>query len=465
MSTTYSANQQRRARDLLARLAGALRAARFYPVAHPAVEGLVAELYEVVVAYHAEGVDVALTFFEGELLLGEQLLPEESVLFDQLIRDMGDAGAGSVTLARGLSLEELARVVQVLATDPDTLRAAGGPSALISATGTPHVQIAQITVVDDSGTPVDAETVDDPEAARLTYTSAIDLLRELERAIDRREPLAPGYVKGVVATLIDAVLTNRYAMLELSGLKDYDEYTFYHSVNVAILSLALGSTITTDRRFLSTLGVGALLHDIGKIAIDVDVLNKPGALTAEEWSEVRGHPIFGAELASAMPGLDRAGVVVIFEHHLRHDNGGYPKVPMARRQHLASRIVAVTDAYDAMTSRRSYSAARLQDEAMSVLVKNAGTAFDPMLVRLFVDLMGVYPPRSVVELSTGELAVVTRANAADITRPTVRIFATPAGDVLIEPLEVELGVELPGGRSIVRCLDEDALNVDVEDYI
>jgi HD-GYP domain-containing protein (c-di-GMP phosphodiesterase class II) len=260
-------------------------------------------------------------------------------------------------------------------------------------------------------------------------------------------------------------MTNRFAMLELSGLKDYDEYTFFHSINVAILSLALGSTLSTDRRFLNSLGVGALMHDIGKTAVDLEVLNKPGSLDSDEWESVRLHPLYGAEAAATIPGLDRASVVIILEHHMRYDMDGYPSRHPRRPQHLASRVVAVADAYDAMTSRRSYSIARLQDQAMGVLAKNSGTAFDPVLVRLFVQLMGVYPPRSVVRLSSGEVAIVLRPGESDVLNPVVRVIAG-ADDELVEPFDLDLAVPAEAqDRTINACLDAVGMNLDVEDFL
>ena len=123
-------------------------------------------------------------------------------------------------------------------------------------------------------------------------------------------------------------------------MKSHDEYTFYHSANVALLSLALGSMITNDYRFLSSLGTGALLHDIGKMTLDLDILNKPGALSAEEWALVRQHPVTGAEQAALIPGLDHSSIVIVFEHHMRFDQSGYPTLDTSRTQRLAARIVS-----------------------------------------------------------------------------------------------------------------------------
>ncbi len=124
---------------------------------------------------------------------------------------------------------------------------------------------------------------------------------------------------------------------------------------MAILSVSLASTISRDPRFLSSLGSGALLHDIGKLEVGLDIIEKPGRLDADEWEKMRQHPLLGAQMAAQMPGVDSAVLVPILEHHMAWDGSGYPSRTPRRKQHLSSRIVAVADSYDAMTSKRSYS--------------------------------------------------------------------------------------------------------------
>ena len=457
-STRYSAKQVRRARDLLSRIYAVRRSARFYPLEHPAVADGVNAFADAVAAYHAEGVDVALAFFEGEILLGEQLLTEESVLFDQLVRDMTSIGVGSLQIRRGVTGPEITRAMTILASDAGTVEKAGGIERVAESLGLTNIEFGVVRVLERASKPQGEPT----EEAQAAYGGAVSLMREIDRLIRSNRHVSTGKVKGVVRSLVDNVLTNRYAMLQLTGLKNYDEYTFYHSANVAILSLALGSLVTTDYRFLSSLGVGALLHDVGKLTVNLDILNKPGALTPEEWASVRQHPVHGAEMTSLLPGVDKSAIVTILEHHMRYDNTGYPQRTSKRRQHLASRIVAVADSYDAMTSRRSYSAARVQDEAMSLLAKSVGTSLDPTLVRLFIRLMGVYPPRSVVRLSTGDVGVVVQPSPTDPLRPLVRVIATGTG-TFIEPRDVDLSVER--ALSVHGCLDPRAVNIEVDDYL
>ncbi len=454
-TVVYSARQVGRVRELLTRIYSVRRAAKLYPLDHPAVAQGVEEAMESIQRYHDEGVDVVLAFFDGEVFFGDQLLPEESLLFDQLVRELSGIGVGSLVVRRGVTLPELTRAMSVLAADASEAKQAGGVERMVREAGLPHITVGEVRVFDRG------EDTADAIGARESYDGALDLMREIDRLVRSNKTVAAGSVKNAVRSLVDNVLSNRYAMLQLTGLKNYDEYTFYHSANVSILSLALGSMITKDYRFLSSLGVGSLMHDVGKMTVNLEILNKPGALSPDEWTRIRQHPVYGAEQAAVMPGLDKSALVTILEHHMRYDGAGYPQRTPRRSQHLAARIVAVADAYDAMTSRRSYSAARMQDKAMELLVQGAGTSHDPVLVRLFVTLMGVYPPRSVVRLSSGETGIVLKPSENDTLRPFVRVIASATGE-MIDPFDLDTS---QADVTIARCLDAQDLNVEVDDYI
>jgi HD-GYP domain-containing protein (c-di-GMP phosphodiesterase class II) len=451
----YTAKQAQRAKAVLARLFALRRAVRFYPMEHPSVRENVAMLAEAIKTYHDEGVELQFAFFEGEILLGDQLLAEESVTYDQLVQDMQAIGVGSLVFRRGVNTEELTRAAAVLGVDEFEAEEAGGILRMAEDAGLTHVVIGVVLAAEP-----EFEGTDD-EMAYHAFSRAVEMIEDMDKTIAQEGNVNPVKVRGAVRSLVDGVLNNRLSMLQLSGLKNYDEYTFYHSVNVAILSIALGSLITNDERFLSTLGSGALMHDIGKLSVGHEIINKPGQLSPEEWEAMQRHPVFGAEMLLAMPGIDRGAIVPVLEHHMRYDDAGYPRRAPKRRQHLISRIVAVADAYDAMTSRRSYSAARVQDQAMSLLAEGAGTSLDPVLVRLFVNMLGMFPPRTVVRLSSGEVAIVVAPTDGQPTLPTVRIITAPSGD-FVEPHDVSLAET--EGLTVEETLDPRVLNVQVDDY-
>jgi HD-GYP domain-containing protein (c-di-GMP phosphodiesterase class II) len=453
----YSREQVARCRDILTRIYAVRRAATLYPPEHPAMAESVRLLGDSVRQYHAEGVEPMLTFFEGEIFLGEQLLARESLVFDQLVRDMTAIGVGSVTFCRGMTDDELLRIVPILNADSGEVERAGGIARMAADARLGSVHVGAVRALEEVSASVGGR-----EAALAVFGNAVSLIREVDRLLHSNRHVSSVKVTRVAEALVDNVFTNREAMLQLSGLKDYDEYTYYHSANVAVLSLAMGTAITDDRRFLSSLGIGALLHDVGKLTMEHEILSKAGPLSEEEWDAVHQHPVSGAEMIALMQGVDRSAIVTAIEHHMRWDGRGYPSREPFGRQHLTSRIVAVADSYDAMTSSRTYSGPIVHDKAMQSLVESAGTSLDPRIVRLFVRIMGVYPPRSVVRLTTGEIAIVVAPGAHDMFRPTVRVIASPDSE-LLEPRD--LALETTTAVGVETCLDPRRLNIEVDDYL
>lgn len=449
----YSNRQLQRARELLTRLDAARRAARFYPQAHPVSQETVAGLFDAIRVYHREDVDVVLTFVDGEVLLGEQILPEESVLFDGLIRDIASAGGVTVQFLRGLNPTDVHVFVRCITENGEAIASRGGLARMLEEAGAGHVRVEAVSVVGD-------QYADDSAAG--VYADAVTLVHEVDRQVFTGWAPDARKTTRVVRSLVDNVLLDRSAMLRLTGLHEYDQYTFYHSANVAVLAVALGSMISQEHRFLSILGVAGLLHDIGKLALPKEIVNKPGALTLDEWAEMKAHPVIGAQMVASMRGIDKAAVVAVLEHHQRYDGSGYPGQLLERPQHLASRIIALADAYDAMTSRRSYSAARMNDRALSIIASSAGTSFDPVLVRLLARMLGVYPPRSVVRLSDDRLAIVLSPGANNAEEPVVRVVADPDA-WLIEPYDLEL--EDTHDITVRETVDPRLLNIEVDDYV
>lgn len=454
----YTVAQMERAGTLVGALASAWKSARFYPDGHPNFDAATSDLLRVVTGYLDEETGIELGFVEGEVMLGEQLLTEESIKWTQFLDALTELSVGSLVIRQGVTGDELKSVLRIMAMDPPQLRAQGGLLKVAERNHYEHLSIGSMrTLQRDQGGRFKM-----PPSARRSYRDSIDLVRTFDGAVAGATKVDPEKLDAAVRAMIDNVLKNQDAMLQLAGMRDHDHYTYQHSANVAALSLAVGAMISRDPRFLSALGVGALLHDIGKLVVGPDIINKDGALDAEEWERMRRHPVDGVEIAATTTGIDRSALVAIAEHHMRFDGQGYPARPKKRGQHLVSRIVAVADAYDAMTSRRSYSDARMPDEAMTLLMDSAGTSLDPVIVRLFVRLMGVYPPRSVVRMDSGEVGIVIKANPDNASRPVVRIVATPSGHV-IDGFDVDLAAEPE--KHIVACIDPYTINLDIDAFL
>jgi HD-GYP domain-containing protein (c-di-GMP phosphodiesterase class II) len=176
-------------------------------------------------------------------------------------------------------------------------------------------------------------------------------------------------------------------MIPLAELKSYDEYTHVHAINLSILTMAQAESLGYAKEAIHAFGMGALLHDVGKTQVAVDVLHKAGKLTPEEQEQMQTHPVHGAAQLLRHPEIPRVAVIVAYEHHLKYDRSGYPKLTRDRPQHIASRLAAVADHYDAMRSNRPYRDAMEPAQIFEIMEKNKGKDLDPELVDHFFAMM------------------------------------------------------------------------------
>jgi putative nucleotidyltransferase with HDIG domain len=246
----------------------------------------------------------------------------------------------------------------------------------------------------------------------------------------------------VARTMVDglaqAVSQNRTALLALTALRDYDNYTFTHMVNVSILTMAQARALGIDGPLLREFGMAALLHDIGKIQTPLEILNKSGALTPTEFEIMKRHTIDGAEILRGTPDIPTLAPVIAFEHHLRIDGSGYPDGVSRPSLNVGTMLCGIADVYDAMRSQRVYQEAFPTARILAVLGGNDGRRFDQHLVRRFGQLIGIYPVGNLVKLNTGEIAVVIKTHAPDPHRPQIRIVVDRHGARVQFPLEVNL---------------------------
>jgi putative nucleotidyltransferase with HDIG domain len=227
-------------------------------------------------------------------------------------------------------------------------------------------------------------------------------------------------------------------LLALTALKNYDNYTFTHMVNVSILTMGQARGLGIDGGLLREFGLSALMHDIGKVKTPTDILNKPEKLDEREFEIMKRHTVDGAEILRRTPEMPTLAPIVAFEHHLRLDGTGYPNGVNRGQLNLATMLCGVADVYDAMRSQRHYQQAFPTDRILAVLQRNDGKQFDQNLVRRFSQLVGIYPVGNLVRLSTGDIAVVLKVYAPDPYRPRVRVLRGADGADLERPYEVNL---------------------------
>lgn len=314
--------------------------------------------------------------------------------------------------------------------------------------------------------------IDARKAVKKTYFNAVSFTKGVMNRIRSGERINVKRSKRVVQSLVDTLLSEEELLIGMTAIKDYDDYTYHHSVNVSILSVSLGQKLGYDKHALLELGLVALFHDIGKIEIPPDVLNKPGSFTEEEWKTVRRHPFWGVRAILNMKGMDEISIktaIVAFEHHQHLDHSGYPKVKVPHKLDLYSRIVSLSDQYEGMTSARVYTRGPLPSEkALSIMAERAGTQLDPLLFKFFVNMVGVYPVGTAVMLDTKELGLVTNNNMTFPDRPKVLAITDQNGNKLERGYVVDLTEKVRTGqykRSIVKLLDPHKYKINLAEYL
>ena len=450
-----SASQKTKvAEELLRRFAAALRAVQLYAPTHPLVSRSISALAETLTLVHASTPTIAIGVVGEELVVGDVPIPRAAENMAKLLRQLHDAGVERIVIDKGVQLPELSQLVQAL----------GGTNALdaTQALGPlPHIRVGRLQIEESTDAPTG-----DITTCRKLYQDAVAAAQVVwDSAKTEGQPDADAG-RRIVDVLAQEVSQNRGAMLALTALKEYDSYTFTHMVNVSILTMAQARALGIEGALLRELGQAALMHDVGKVRVPPEILNKVEKLTDDEFDILRRHPVDGAEILRLTPEIPALAPVVAFEHHLRLDGSGYPAGVSRGSLNLGTMLCGIADVYDAMRSQRVYQGSFPTDRILAVLQRNDGTQFDQHLVRRFAQLVGIYPVGNLVRLNTGEVAVVLRIHAPDPYRPRVRVLYDNEGAKMDSPMELNLWeTHEPDGRVIQAPVDPAAYDVDALSYI
>jgi putative nucleotidyltransferase with HDIG domain len=356
-----------KALDWLRQMNSAISVRHLYPADHPRAVAVIRSLEAATFRLTADHAEVSLFVVEGRLACNGDLVPGTDDMTARTFDPLRAKGYDRLTLRRGVSSQELVRLAGALA------GRAEGPEAVLQSSENIRLSVLDPTqrrwVIND--------TKNDVLQASLE-------LSEIWRYIDEARTLKLDAVEKVLTPLVEIVRRDDGAMLPLAALRSHDEYTATHITNVAVLTMALAQAIGLADAAVRMIGIGALLHDIGKMKIPADILTAPGRLTAEQHVLVRRHPEIGARMLLETPGVPQLAVIVAYEHHLQADGGGYPAVPSGWRTNLASEMTHVADVYDALRTHRPYRAGLDHQTIIETMQRDRGTVFSDTLLDIFL---------------------------------------------------------------------------------
>ncbi|MGE5472832.1 MAG: HD-GYP domain-containing protein [Ignavibacteriales bacterium] len=272
------------------------------------------------------------------------------------------------------------------------------------------------------------------------YNEAFSTIKDVLTTVTEGGTLQVAPVRDTVDDIVGKVINNDSVFTQLVGMKDIDNYTFHHSVDVCVFSVITGKSMGLSVEELTELGMGAILHDIGKCKVPLQILNKPGKLTEEEFLTMKLHSIYGFEIIRNTNGLSSRIASIACQHHEKWNGTGYPSGLRDNQIDLLARIVGISDVYDALTADRCYKRKSLPHEAAEFVIANAGTMFDPELAKIFVNNITIYPEGTMVILNTGEIGSVIKTDqqGAMGLRPKVNVISRKEGPPIFEPYIVDL---------------------------
>jgi len=383
-------------RQFLVTLYAAMRALKFYPVENTAVQNALKDhdTLATTLLERSGEIEVRLSgdfiFVNGTRL---RLELDNYAAFGGILSTLRSFDVSQLRIQEGVTIREWQAFLSQLL----SLGTIEDPEARFYALADrmSQAELDHIEVVRSS----DGDELGDEELARAqakrTYTQGVEVTKEVLSSIRLGRTANIRKVKRAVQMIVDQVLTNEASIIGLTTLRDYDEYTFMHSVNVCIFSVALGRKIGFNKIQLYDLGMAALLHDVGKAGVDIGVLNKTANLTEAEWRLLQTHPWRGTLALFQMrgyQGVPYRSILVAHEHHMKTDLSGYPRHVRPRALGLFSRLVAVADGFDAATTRRAYQSSPLEpDQVLREMWENPKRGYDPIMVKALINLIGVYP--------------------------------------------------------------------------
>lgn len=390
--------------------------------------------------------------------------PMEHLLnFDSLIREFRRRRLGSIIIENPITIQDMQGFLRAFISSAFSSE----PFNALSE-GITHIDSLRVGPLQRIK---EAEEFDVRKLVKRTYFNAVSYIKDVVTQIKAGGKVSIKRAKRIVEIMVDLILQEEELLVGMTAIKDYDEYTYHHSVNVSILSIAMGQRLGLSRRALTELGLAALFHDIGKMEIPAEILTKPTRFTEDDWKIMKRHPSSGVREILKLRGLDNISLraaIVAFEHHLNYNLSGYPEVSSRFDLDFYSRIVTLADRYDAMTSARVYARIPMApDKALSVMMEKAGTELDPLLFKFFINMVGVFPIGTLVLLDTKELGLVCRGNTIFPDKPMI-LLVTDSNGNRSKGAVVDLTEKDQSGRylrSIVKTLDPNKYRINLAEYL
>ncbi len=406
-------------------MTGIVKNLSLYPKTHPTIKTAVRGINETLHKLLETRRELVIAIVKNTLLVDRTPLYTTTKGVEEFIDRLISLEVNGIVFFRTINEKEILILLESLTVPMEELKKQKGLPERLKNMGVRGVEIRKIE--DD----VKIEIFK-------TYTAARDEVVNMMGELRLGHLPEKTKIQEMISDLNEAMLKDKNTLLCLTMLQDYDEYTFNHSVNVGILSLSLAQELGLQGDDLLFVGLSGILHDIGKTRINRGIILKPSALSDYEWDEMKKHPVYGRDIIKEIGGISDATAHFVLYHHLRYNLSGYPRPDGIMSQPHGSKIIAIADTYDSMTTLRPYQRRFDPKESMELLSSRAHEDFDADYVKAFIKNLGIYPIGSVVRLDTNEVGVVTKTNDTVPQRPYLKLILDAAGNTMEQAEEISL---------------------------
>ncbi|MGQ9801330.1 MAG: HD-GYP domain-containing protein [Candidatus Saccharicenans sp.] len=425
-------------------LMNAIQAGRIYSTDHPKFQEFIGQLYSNLMKLLESRQELTLGIVGGELVWEDEIFFDLSGKLTGLISFLGENRIERMVFSQGLSPEELRQFIISLTRTrkseqgEEKEKEKEGPDL----NGFQHIRAGRLRASVQNKLSGGEET-----ELKKKYFDAVQVVDQSLNLVLNEHEVDYLDLRFNLLNIMENFFGRHQELLNLVSVKKRDLITFVHLLNVTMLVMFFASRLGLARDDVLDLGLAALYHDIGKLYISKKIIKKKGRLTEAEFQQVQTHPIIGARILQGYKEtLGYLPMVAAFEHHLRYDLSGYPRLPFTRKPHLASMMISICDVYDALALKRSYKKEYPPDKIYELMMMEKGKAFPPELLDKFFQFVGLWPVGTVVLLNDGRVGVVRQVNEQDIARPVVEIIAPQSNGEQID-------LSLNGQLSIIRALD------------
>ncbi|MFQ5529003.1 MAG: HD-GYP domain-containing protein [Gemmatimonadota bacterium] len=447
--------------QLLRSLAGLKSACVLYPQGHPSIDGHVEQAYGHAVDLMGDGPGVEIDVLRGIINVNGEAAQQASRIHRRVIDELAAAGIDSIHVDARVTPGEFRALGEYFARD-ERGRSSEPVASQLADLGVRHISLGRILPV-ESYVP-GQEWPDAPEEIfDDDYRESVDRARDAFEHFGVGDAPDASKIRELLEVIVGRVAHSGVALSQVLAIKNYENLTYLHSVNVTLLSLRLAERVGLDEPTCMALAEAALMHDVGKTRIPIEILTKTGTLTDRERREIRAHPRMGAEILMGLAGLAPVTPIVALEHHIGFDGSGYPDLGPGRRPHPLSQIVSVVDIYESLTGARSYREPVTPDKACLSLARLAGGTLNPALVRAFVSVVTFFPIGTIVRTTLGEVGVVVRTFDDDALHPCIAIVDeklpdAPPSDLLDLRLRADDGTHV---RQVAESVPGTDLPLDI----